>query len=138
MTASLFTKLETAASGTALPLSEVLDAISWNADGLIPAIAQDKNSQTILMMAWMNREALLKTLNTGQVHYYSRRRQALWRKGETSGHTQTLAEARLDCDGDTLLLQVTQKGAACHTDRANCFYNRLDESKLTVELVPPR
>ncbi|GIX17614.1 MAG: phosphoribosyl-AMP cyclohydrolase [Rhodothalassiaceae bacterium] len=98
----------------------------WNADGLIPAIAQDATSGAVLMMAWMNREALARTLATGEVHYFSRSRGRLWRKGETSGAVQRLVEIRVDCDQDTLLLLVEQAGGgACHTGRRSCFYRRL-------------
>ncbi|MBL8510513.1 MAG: phosphoribosyl-AMP cyclohydrolase [Betaproteobacteria bacterium] len=101
----------------------LLDAIKWNEHGLIPAIAQDSTSNDVLMLAWMNRDALLLTLETGLAHYWSRSRQALWKKGETSGHLQQVKALRLDCDGDTLLLKVVQIGGiACHTGRANCFF----------------
>ena len=95
----------------------------WNEQGLIPTITQDADTGEVLMLAWMNAEALEKTLAGKQVVYWSRSRQALWRKGETSGNTQDLVDARLDCDGDTLLLQVKQHGAgACHTGRRTCFF----------------
>jgi len=103
-------------------MSNILDAISFNADGLIAAIAQQHDTGEVLMMAWMNAESIEETLATGQVCYYSRSRQKLWRKGETSGQQQKLVEMRLDCDGDTLLLLVDQKGVACHTGRRNCFF----------------
>jgi phosphoribosyl-AMP cyclohydrolase len=96
--------------------------ITYNADGLVAAIAQDHRTQAVLMLAWMNREAVDITLKTGEVTYWSRSRQELWRKGATSGHTQKLIEARLDCDGDALLLLVEQTGAACHTGEPNCFF----------------
>ena len=103
------------------------DAVAWNADGLVPAIAQDAGSGEVLMMAWMNRESLALTVATGQATYWSRSRRALWRKGETSGHTQRVIEIRLDCDGDVLLLRVEQAGGiACHTGRRRCFFNRLE------------
>jgi phosphoribosyl-AMP cyclohydrolase len=96
---------------------------NWNADGLLPAIAQDVRTCEVLMMAWMNEESLALTLAKKQAIYWSRSRQALWRKGETSGNVQTVVDARLDCDGDTLLLQVDQVGAgACHTGRRTCFF----------------
>jgi phosphoribosyl-AMP cyclohydrolase len=104
---------------------EFLSAVAFNADGLVPAIAQDANTGAVLMLAWMNREALEKTLATGAVTYWSRSRKALWTKGETSGHTQRLVEAYIDCDGDTLLLKVDQTGPACHTGEAVCFYRKL-------------
>lgn len=95
----------------------------WNSDGLLPAIAQDVRSGEVLMMAWMNEESLALTLEKKQAIYWSRSRQALWRKGETSGNVQTVIDARLDCDGDTLLLKVDQAGAgACHTGRRTCFF----------------
>ena len=103
-------------------MSKILDAIKFNADGLIAAIAQQHDTGEVLMMAWMNAESVEETLATGQVCYYSRSRQKLWRKGETSGQQQKLVEMRLDCDGDTLLLLVNQKGVACHTGRRNCFF----------------
>ena len=101
-----------------------LAAVTFNAHGLVPAIAQDATNGTVLMMAWMNRETLAETLKTGHVTYWSRSRQAVWRKGETSGHTQKLIEAWVDCDGDTLLLKVQQTGPACHTGARSCFYRK--------------
>ncbi len=98
----------------------------WTADGLIPAIAQDRASGRVLMMAWMNEDALARTLRTGEAHYWSRSRQRLWRKGESSGAVQRVCEIRVDCDQDCLLLIVEQTGAgACHTGRPSCFYRRL-------------
>lgn len=105
------------------PPQAVLDAVAWNSDGLAPAIAQDVGSGAVLMLAWMNREALGLTLVEGRAVYWSRSRQRLWRKGEESGHVQLLRDIRLDCDGDTLLLIVEQVGGvACHTGRPNCFF----------------
>lgn len=124
--------LESAAPGTRLATGELLDQLRWNGDGLIPVIAQDRGSKAVLMLAWMNREALEETLHTGQVCYYSRSRQALWRKGEQSGNQQLLREARLDCDGDTVLLLVDQSGPACHTGREHCFYFRLGQEQSEV------
>lgn len=100
----------------------ILAAVRWNADGLVPAIAQDARSGRVLMLAWMNADALLATLRDGLGTYWSRSRQALWRKGETSGHIQHLVDLRLDCDGDTLLLRVIQEGPACHTGEQTCFF----------------
>lgn len=97
----------------------------WNADGLIPVIAQEAETGMVLMMAWMNREALDATLKTRIMHYWSRSRNELWRKGATSGHEQKLIELKADCDGDTLLATVVQTGAACHTGSKNCFFNPL-------------
>ena len=119
-------ELERAAIGSRFPLEPVLDALPWNSDGLIAAIAQQHGSGEVLMLAWMNRQALSETLATGQVCYWSRSRQRLWRKGESSGHWQQLIEARLDCDGDAVLLLVDQQGPACHTGRPTCFYNAID------------
>lgn len=93
----------------------------WNSDGLIPVVTQDASSKAVLMLAWMNAEALEATLSTGRATYYSRSRRRLWVKGETSGHTQAVREVRHDCDGDTVLLTVDQTGGACHTGDATCF-----------------
>jgi phosphoribosyl-AMP cyclohydrolase len=104
-----------------------LDAVAWNADGLVPAVAQDAATGEVLMVAWMNREALERTVATREAHYWSRSRKALWRKGETSGHVQRVSELRLDCDGDTILIAVESVGGiACHTGRRRCFFNRLE------------
>ncbi|HXL98879.1 MAG TPA: phosphoribosyl-AMP cyclohydrolase [Rhizomicrobium sp.] len=108
-----------------LSRDEFLKTVAFNADGLVPVIAQDHKSGAVLMLAWMNRATLETTLETGNVTYWSRARGAVWRKGETSGHTQTLVEATLDCDGDALLLKVDQTGPACHTGSAVCFYRKL-------------
>ena len=105
--------------------TEIQKLITFNADGLVPAIAQHWQTGEVLMMAWMNREAIEKTLATNEVHYWSRSRQSLWRKGETSGHFQTLREFYVDCDGDTLLLTVDQVGAACHTGEKTCFFRKI-------------
>lgn len=110
------------------------DAIAFNDAGLVPAIAQDAASGEILMMAWMNREALEQTVASGRAVYFSRSRNRLWRKGESSGHVQNVREIRLDCDGDAILLSVEQIGGiACHTGRRRCFYRRLDASGNWVE-----
>ena len=107
---------------TATSAPDLLDQISFGPNGLIAAIAQQHDTGEVLMLAWMNRAAVAETLATRQVCYWSRSRQSLWRKGETSGHTQRLVEARLDCDGDALLLLVDQTGVACHTGARSCFY----------------
>lgn len=114
-----------------------VDELRFNGDGLIPAIAQDCETGRVLMMAWMNAEAFEKTRDTGYAHYFSRSRQRLWKKGETSGHLQRVVEMHLDCDADTLLLRVEQTGPACHTNRPSCFYRRLEEGvwKVTEEPV---
>lgn len=109
------------------PDSTWLAAVTFDENGLIPAIAQDADTGTILMVAWMNAESLAETVATGRAVYWSRSRQRLWRKGEESGHVQQLRELRLDCDGDVLLLKVKQEGGiACHTGRESCFFRRLD------------
>jgi phosphoribosyl-AMP cyclohydrolase len=105
--------------------ADFLKTVAFNADGLVPAIAQDAKSGIVLMLAWMNRESLEKTLATGAVTYWSRSRGALWTKGETSGNVQKLVEAYVDCDGDALLLKVDQTGPACHTGEPVCFYRKL-------------
>jgi phosphoribosyl-AMP cyclohydrolase len=114
----------------------VLDQVRFDADGLVPAIAQQHDTAEVLMLAWMNRDSLTETLATGRVCYYSRSRKALWRKGETSGQAQYLRELRVDCDGDTLLLLVDQQGVACHTGRRSCFYRALRDGSL-VEIAQP-
>lgn len=129
-------ELEGAAIGSRFPLEPVLDALPWNRDGLIAAIAQQHGSGAVLMLAWMNRQALSETLATGQVCYWSRSRQQLWRKGESSGHRQQLVEARLDCDGDAVLLIVNQRGPACHTGRPTCFYNAIDGDHIHIITEP--
>ena len=110
----------------ALSDTAFLTAVSFNAEGLVAAIAQDAESGEVLMLAWMNAQTLEETLRTGQLTYWSRSRRARWRKGETSGHTQELVDARVDCDGDTLLFRVRQKGPACHTGARSCFYRYRD------------
>ena len=101
-----------------------IGAVKFDANGLVACVAQEAGSNAVLMVAWMNEEALRLTLSTGDVTYWSRSRQQLWRKGETSGHTQKLREALIDCDGDTLLFKVDQIGPACHTGAPNCFFRR--------------
>lgn len=103
-------------------ISLLLSEIAFNTQGLVPVITQDYKTREVLMMAWMNKEALRKTFDTGEMWYYSRSRKSLWHKGETSGQTQTLHTLMIDCDGDTLLAQVEPKGVACHTGRRNCFF----------------
>ncbi len=121
------------------PNAVLIDAVKWNEHGLVPAIAQDVVSNEVLMLAYMNRESLALTLETGDAHYWSRSRKALWKKGETSGHIQHVRELRLDCDGDTLLIKVEQVGGiACHTGRRRCFFNRMVDGAwvLTTETDP--
>ena len=105
-------------------------AIQFDSQGLVPAIAQQHDSGEVLMMAWMDRAAVTETMRTGRACYWSRSRRAPWRKGDTSGHIQTLVELRVDCDGDTLLALVDQTGAACHTGRHNCFFRAIREGSL--------
>jgi phosphoribosyl-AMP cyclohydrolase len=118
-------------------MSNWLDAVNWNSDGLVPAIAQDASSGRILMMAWMNRESLQLSAERGEAVYWSRSRGQLWHKGETSGHIQKLHEIRLDCDEDVIVLQVEQLGGiACHTGRESCFYRILKDGEWqTVDPV---
>jgi len=105
-----------------------LDQVSWSTDGLVPAIAQDHASGRVLMVAWMNREALKRTAESHEAVYWSRSRQKLWHKGEESGHIQKVMEIRLDCDNDVILLQIVQQGGiACHTGRESCFYSKLQD-----------
>lgn len=135
-----FKQLERAAPDARVSLESILEAARFNDDGLIPAIAQQHDTGEVLMLAWMNREALAETLATGQVCYWSRSRGKLWRKGESSGQHQRLRGAMLDCDGDTLLLKVDQAGPACHTGRRSCFYIALegDEARITsAPLIDP-
>lgn len=126
MTDTAFTPLSDAA------INAVLAAVLFTDDGLVPAIAQQHDSGEVLMMAWMNRDSIIDTLRTGRVCYWSRSRQNYWRKGERSGQVQLLVDMRVDCDGDTLLLRVDQRGVACHTGRRSCFYRRADADGLTV------
>jgi phosphoribosyl-AMP cyclohydrolase len=118
-------------------VNEWLDEIKWTDTGLVPAIAQDAADGVILMVAWMNREALSLTVSEGRAVYWSRSRQKLWHKGEDSGHEQIVREIRLDCDNDVILLQVEQRGGiACHTGRRSCFFKRLDDRRwISVEPV---
>jgi phosphoribosyl-AMP cyclohydrolase len=111
-------------------------SLKYDSAGLIPAIAQDAETKDILMMAWMNAEAVAKTLETGKVTYWSRSRQSFWIKGETSGHTQKLIEFRYDCDRDCILVLIEQVGPACHTNRRSCFYTAVRDGE-TVELMQP-
>jgi phosphoribosyl-AMP cyclohydrolase len=110
--------------------TQLLDQVRWNSNGLVPAIAQDSTNGDILMLAWMNREALARTLEGGEAVYWSRSRASLWHKGESSGHVQQVREIRLDCDRDTVLIKVEQAGGiACHTGRRHCFMYKLEENE---------
>jgi phosphoribosyl-AMP cyclohydrolase len=111
-------------------------SIRFDANGLIPAIAQQHDTKEVLMLAWMNRESIVETIDSGRVCYFSRSRGRLWRKGETSGQTQSLVEMRLDCDGDALLLLVHQQGVACHTGRRSCFFRAVRDGQM-VEIAAP-
>ena len=112
---------------------EWLGGVKWSPDGLVPVVAQESGSGRVLTLAWMNREALGRTMETGEAHYWSRSRQRLWRKGEESGHVQKVRSIRLDCDEDVILLEVEQVGGiACHTGRANCFFRRLEGEEWMV------
>jgi phosphoribosyl-AMP cyclohydrolase len=114
-------------------MSNWLDDVKWDAQGLVTAIAQDSATGRVLMVAWMNRESLQLTAETGIAHYWSRSRQKLWKKGEESGHLQTVQELRLDCDGDVIVMQIQQAGGiACHTGRESCFYRRFENGGWTV------
>ena len=126
------TSSATPAAGIAAPqaVDAVLAALSFNTDGLVAAVAQQHDTGEVLMLAWMNREAVKETLETGRICYWSRSRQALWRKGETSGHHQRLIELRVDCDGDAVLLRVDQTGPACHTGERSCFFRAARGSGL--------
>ena len=128
------TSSATPAAGIAAPqaVDAVLAALSFNADGLVAAVAQQHDTGEVLMLAWMNREAVKETLETGRICYWSRSRQALWRKGETSGHHQRLIELRVDCDGDAVLLRVDQTGPACHTGEHSCFFRAARGSGLVT------
>lgn len=117
-------------------LEQVIDKIVFNDAGLVPAIAQQHDTGEVLMMAWMNEQSITETLTSKRVCYWSRSRQELWRKGDTSGHIQNLVDFRFDCDGDALLLIVDQKGPACHTNRPNCFYNRVNDDEIEILTQP--
>ncbi len=112
------------------PIDAVLSSLHFDRYGLVPAIAQQFDTGEVLMLAWMDREAVKETLSTGKVCYYTRTRKKLWRKGERSGQEQRLVEFRFDCDQDTVLLQVDQKGVACHTGRRSCFFTALRNGKI--------
>ena len=124
--------LEISPNGTRVDLTEFLDAVKFNDQGLVPAIAQDSVSGAVLMLAWMNRDAIDQTLASGLVTYFSRSRQRLWQKGETSGNTQRLVGMQFDCDADAILMKVDQTGPACHTNRPHCFYLRVEDEEVVV------
>lgn len=115
-----------------------IDQLKFNSDGLIPAIVQDVHSGRVLMMAWMNRASLEKTVETGRTVFWSRSRQKFWIKGETSGNTQNVVDLSFDCDGDTLLVQVEQAGAACHEGFRSCFFRSIRDSGNKIEITEPK
>ncbi|MAC13256.1 MAG: phosphoribosyl-AMP cyclohydrolase [Alcanivorax sp.] len=132
----MFKDNEQQPEGFQVPLQEALDNLKLTDGGLIAAIAQQHDTGEVLMMAWMNREALEETLATGRVCYFSRSRKKLWRKGESSGQVQMLKELRIDCDADTVLVKVDQTGPACHTGRRDCFYWKADANNVTIDKTP--
>jgi phosphoribosyl-ATP pyrophosphohydrolase/phosphoribosyl-AMP cyclohydrolase len=111
----------------------MIESIDWEKNELIPAVVQDATSNEVLMLAYMNKEALDLSMQSGYAHYFSRSRQRIWKKGESSGHTQKIVDILLDCDSDTLLLKVEQKGVACHTGRRSCFFNSLTQDKIILD-----
>ena len=113
-------------------MSDLIERLKFNAQGLIPAIAQQHDSGEVLMLAWMNRQAIQQTIATGELWYWSRSRGALWRKGATSGQVQRLVELRIDCDQDALLAKVDQTGVACHTGRRTCFFSRVEGDQVVA------
>jgi phosphoribosyl-AMP cyclohydrolase len=132
MNKSYFKKLEKNDVNLPLELTDVINQLPFNEQGLIPVITQDANSKDVLMLAWMNKASLYQTILTKRMTYWSRSRKSLWIKGETSGHTQSLRSMSFDCDGDAILCQVEQVGAACHTGRHDCFYLHVDLDKSQV------
>jgi len=113
-------------------IDQLIAQLNFNEQGLVPAIAQETDTGAVLMMAWMNEDAVRATLRTGEITYWSRSRSELWRKGATSGHSQKLKDFRIDCDGDTILLQVEQRGPACHTGERTCFFRSASEGGLAM------
>ena len=116
----------------------VYDELKFNAEGLIPAIIQERATGRVLMMAWMNRASLEQTLATGKTHFWSRSRQKFWMKGESSGHVQHVKDVAFDCDGDTLLIQVEQAGAACHQGYKSCFFRSVQQPGATIQVTEPQ
>ena len=133
---SLLKNLESSSAGFQTDLDSVLDRLNYNEQGLVAAIAQDHSSLEVLMLAWMDRHAIERTLKEGYVCYYSRSRQTYWRKGESSGHLQALKSLQFDCDGDAILVKVDQTGPACHTNRSNCFYLEVAGNQVVVNANP--
>ncbi len=118
---------------------KIIETVKFNDDGLVPAIVQDSKTNEVLMMAWMNADALRESINNNRMYYFSRSRNRLWKKGETSGQTQKIIELRLDCDNDTILAIVEQEGVACHTGRKSCFFKTIDNDniKINQDIVTP-
>lgn len=135
MNRQYFQSIEPLPDKTELNLHEIISELAFNKDGLLPVITQDVETKDVLMFAWMNKESLEITLQTKRMTYWSRSRQQLWKKGESSGHTQELVSMHLDCDGDCVLCLVNQSGPACHTGRPNCFYLAVDSDKKKVIVV---
>jgi len=133
---ALLKALEQGALGSTTSLEALLDALPYNEQGLIAAIAQDADTHTVLMLGWMDRTAIERTLSEHYVCYYSRSRQTYWRKGESSGHLQRLVDMRFDCDGDAVLVTVNQTGPACHTNRPNCFYLQVQGDQVVIASEP--
>ena len=133
---NLFQQSEQLPDGSRIAAEQLWAALKFDARGLIPIIAQCAQSRAVLMQAWGNLETLQLSLSSGQMHYYSRSRARIWRKGESSGHTQKLIELRADCDGDSLLAIVEQSGPACHTNRSACFYWRLEAEGAVLQPLP--
>lgn len=121
-------------------LAKIIENIKFNNQGLVPVISQDYGTKEVLMLAWMNADAIRETINTGKMCYFSRSRNQLWRKGETSGQTQKLIEIMIDCDSDTILAQVEQEGVACHTGRKSCFFKTIKNNDIEINqdiITPP-
>ena len=133
-----FRELENSEPGDKVPFRELVEQLRFNDAGLVPVIAQDVETKTVLMLAWMNRVALEQTIISGFMTYWSRSRQKLWLKGETSGHYQSVQSISFDCDGDAVLCKVRQQGSACHTGRKDCFYLGLDMDRGTVTINSKR
>ena len=132
MFSKFFYSLEGLSDKDSIPLEPIINNLAFNEDGLLPVITQDAETKDVLMFAWMNKESLELTLSTKHMTYWSRSRQQLWIKGETSGHTQELVSMSFDCDGDAMLCLVNQSGAACHTGRPNCFYLKVEEDNAII------
>ena len=126
--------IERCENNTTFELNEIIDSLVFNEQGLIPVITQDATSKDVLMFAWMNKEALQQTIECQQMVYWSRSRNQFWKKGETSGHTQKLVSMSFDCDGDVILCEVVQVGAACHTGRPDCFYLKVEIESQQVRI----